>query len=344
MFKKIPHHEFWPAPVFEAPFYIYLALQCLKYRVSPVNLAKANYALNHGEIGIGSKFETQMCFCQKHFLPTVLVSSEKAEDLASSIQGFVDAYGYPIIIKPDIGMVGKGVVRVANNKELENLLPELQGKFLVQKYTPYACEFGVFYVRENGQSRITGINQKHFPAVQGDGVSDMLALAQQHPRYTADWKMFLKYHDLDQVLAEGEQRRLSFIGSHTMGCMFTDVSDLANEDIKLILDDIIGDQAGFNYGRFDLKAESVEEFCKGNFVVIELNGVSSLPTHMFDPKYNLAESYKIFFQHGKLLAKIAAEYRRQSMQLMSIREVLRAVKANQAALDSTHQQLKRKQF
>lgn len=63
------HFEFWPLRLFELPYYLYLAAGALARRLPPRFLAKANYALDHGEIGIGTKTRTQFAFDQTRFYP-----------------------------------------------------------------------------------------------------------------------------------------------------------------------------------------------------------------------------------------------------------------------------------
>jgi hypothetical protein len=70
-----------------------------------------------------------------------------------------------------------------------------------------------------------------------------------------------------------------------------------------------------------------------------VNGVASLPTHMFDPKFSIWQAYKIFFEHGKLLANIAAEHRNKPMDLLSYPQVMKKVGENQALLNQVHQAL-----
>ena len=82
---------------------------------------------------------------------------------------------------------------------------------------------------------------------------------------------------------------------------------------------------------------------RGEFVIIEINGVSSLPTHMFDPKYSLFEAYKIFFEHGRYLVNIAKEHRHEVMDLLPLRDIMQRVKNNQNKLDKMHMNLKSQQ-
>lgn len=336
----LKHFEFWPARVFETPYYLWLLALCVRYRLPPKFLAKANYALNHGEIGLGSKYETQMAFPQKHFPPTCLLEMDTPfNDRRQSILAFAKQHGWPLILKPDMGAVGKGIIRLDSTTNLDVVVREMIGNHLLQAYCRLPEEFGIFYVSVGGKSTITGINQKHFPTVMGDGSASLRELANNHPRYSHHWPIFLKYLDLDRTPKLGEAVRLSFIGSHTMGCKFTNDSALLTDDLLQAVREVCEPQPGFNFGRLDVRADSPEALQAGNFCVIEINGVASLPTHMFDPSNTLRQGYGIFLSHGSLLAKVANEHREEPMLLMSLRELRESVFDNQRRLNEIHQQL-----
>ena len=342
--KWLRHHEFWHPRIFELPFYFYLGLYCLIQRVSIPTLAKANAALDHGEIGIGSKFHTQQQFDQQLFLPTcVLAADLPVNEKISAIQSFAARHNYPLILKPDIGLVGKGLIKIMDEQAVNDSAHKIKGNYLLQKFTSYQFECGIFYTRKSGQPKITGINQKHFPTVLGNGKDSLQQLAQQHYRYTHHWSTFLQYFDLTQVPARGEEICLSFIGSHTMGCKFTDDTHWLTPELEANIFGVFENQPNFNFGRLDVKAASKEAMLRGEFVVIEVNGVSSLPTHMFDPDYSLIEAYKIFFKHGKDLVDIAKEHRHVKMNLLPLGEILKRVKNNQKKLNQLHMDLKSQQ-
>lgn len=334
-------YEFWHPRVFETPFYIYLGIQCLWNRISIRSLAKANYNLDHGEIGIGSKYESQLVFDQNYFMPTTLVKENLSTiEKKHFILDFIKQHGYPVILKSDIGCVGKGIVKLSSEDDLHEKAPLLLGDYILQKFThnPYEC--GIFFIRMQGVPQITGINKKHFPTVIGNGKDDLLTLAKQHPRYTHHWHSFLQSLDTDQIPAKNEKVTLSFIGSHTLGCKFTDDSHLLTTALENAIFTFFESQSGFNFGRIDVKSENQEALQRGEFVVIEVNGVASLPTHMFDPKFTLTEAYKIFFEHAKYLVKIAREHQNKPMKLLPFKQVLAKAKANQTMLDKVHRQLK----
>ena len=133
----IKPYEFWNPRVFEAPFYVYLGLQCLVRGLSIKGLAKANYCMDHGEIGIGSKYESQMLFDQQYFLPTSLVKATLSDTQKHQfILNFVAAHSYPVILKSDVGCVGKGIVKISSEADLDKRIPLLIGEYIVQKCTP----------------------------------------------------------------------------------------------------------------------------------------------------------------------------------------------------------------
>lgn len=333
------HFEFWHPRVFELPYYLYLLSMCARYRLPIRHLAKANYALDHGELGLGSKYSTQMEFDQTHFLPTLLLKhSAGAATLKGQLREFASEHGYPLILKPDNGAVGKGIVKLKNYSTAETAVERLHGDYLLQSFTPHPDEYGVFYVRQNGIGRITGINKKHFPCVVGNGQATLQQLAIAHPRYSPNWQLFLRYLDTEEVLATDIERTLSFIGSHTMGCMFTDDTDLLTPQLERAICAVCDSQPGFNFGRLDIKTENQSAFQRGDITVIEVNGIASLPTHMFDPNNSLRRAYQIFLEHGKLLAAIANEQRQQPMVLKSYTELIRLAQGNAQLLNRMHAQ------
>ena len=132
---------------------------------------------------------------------------------------------------------------------------------------------------------------------------------------------------------------MSFIGSHTLGCKFTDDRHLHTPELEKAIFNVFESQPGFNFGRVDVKAADEAAFMRGEFFVIEVNGVASLPTHMFDPKFSVWQAYGIFFEHARYLARIAREQRKQPMKLLSYWDVIKKVSENQTMLNAVHQAL-----
>ena len=329
--------EFWHPRIFETPYYLYLLMLCARQRLPVKFLAKANFALDHGELGLGSKYATQMAFAQDRFLPTSLLDpSNSRVDIEDEVKIFARAHGYPLILKPDIGAVGKGIMKLHDEAETLSAVDVIRSPYIIQAFTPFNCEVGVFFIRQKGLNRITGVNKKHFPTIVGNGHDTIATLAKSHYRFTDNWQIFLKYIDTDRIPDKDESVQLSFIGSHTMGCKFTDDMNLITPDLERSVFTVCDTQPGFNFGRLDLKADSEEALLGGEFVVMEVNGVASLPTHMFDPNNTIWRAYKIFLEHGRALVDIAVEHRDKSMPLKSYSEIWQLAKSNHALLNQLH--------
>ncbi|MFK7913313.1 MAG: hypothetical protein AB8B93_05320 [Pseudomonadales bacterium] len=327
------HFEFWPPRLFELPYYLVLLALCARHRLPPLHLAKANYALDHGELALGSKYDTQMAFEQSRFPATMLLRDSASETVAAAAE-FAKRHGFPLILKPDIGAVGKGVVKVRDQGALARAARQINTPHLLQTFVAEPEEFGVFYVRKSGVGQISGINRKHFPEVTGNGRDTIDQLARRHERYSEHWPMFLKYLATDRVPAAGERVRLSFVGSHTMGCRFTNDTSLGTPALLRAIDAVCASQPGFNFGRLDVRAASPEALQAGSFTIIEVNGVASLPAHMFDPDHSLWQGYRIFFEHARHMTEVAAEHREQAMELLPFVSLLRKARRNARTLDA----------
>ncbi|MEE4300483.1 MAG: hypothetical protein V2J24_13670 [Pseudomonadales bacterium] len=335
--RELAPWEFWPARLFEAPYYATLMTGCLLHGLPLKALARANWALDHGEIGIGSKYATQLAFDQRWFPATAHLPADlNAAEKSALIRDFALAHGLPVVLKPDMGAVGKGLLRVDAQDRIDEAVARLASDYLLQAYVDAPAEFGVFWQRHGREGRITGINEKHFPTVVGNGRDDLATLAAGHVRYTHHWDLFLGDHALARVPEAGEVVRLSFVGSHTMGCRFTDDTHLLSGALLDAVSRFLEDQPGYNFGRLDLRCAGTEALRDGDFTVIEANGIASLPTHMFDPRHTLGRAWAIFRQHGRDLVRIAAEHRHVPMDLAGWGEIAARVRSSRKALDGVH--------
>lgn len=95
------------------------------------------------------------------------------------------------------------------------------------------------------------------------------------------------------------------IGNHNRGTTFLDGNTYFSEALEKNIVFVANQIPGFYYGRFDVKTRSIEAFRKGEFKVIEVNGVNSEPTHIYDPNYSFFQAFKEIKRHLKIQEKIA---------------------------------------
>jgi hypothetical protein len=62
----------------------------------------------------------------------------------------------------------------------------------------------------------------------------------------------------------------------------------------------------FYYGRYDIKAASVEDLKAGrNYYILEYNGSGAEPNHIYDAGLSLWEAYREILHHWKMLYEIS---------------------------------------
>ena len=207
---------------------------------------------------------------------------------------------FPVVLKPDQGQRGSDVAVIRSEMALQNYLSEQTGRVLLQQHIS-GEEFGVFYLRypKESQGRIYSITHKTFPVVVGDGISSLETLLAQHPRthYLFDYLLALHAHQLDRVLAAGESFKVVEIGSHCRGSVFLNADHLITAALVTTMDRVSQTKAGFYFGRYDVRVPSASDLQKGqNIKVLEVNGVTSESTNIYDPSHSVLTAYRILFK------------------------------------------------
>ena len=99
---------------------------------------------------------------------------------------------------------------------------------------------------------------------------------------------------------KGEAVQLVEVGTHCRGAIFLDGVWVKTEMLEQAIDGISQTYPGFYFGRFDIQTRSVEDFKQGrNFKIVELNGVTSEATHIYDPKNSLFAATKFYLPNGE---------------------------------------------
>jgi hypothetical protein len=118
------------------------------------------------------------------------------------------------------------------------------------------------------------------------------------------------------------------IGNHCRGAVFRDGRALVTPALAERIDTIARAVPGFFFGRFDLRAPSLEAFQRGEGLrVIELNGVTSEATHIYEPGSSLLEAWRTLFAQWRLAFEIGAANARAGARVAPARELLRLLAA-----------------
>ena len=82
---------------------------------------------------------------------------------------------------------------------------------------------------------------------------------------------------------------------------------------------------GFYFGRFDVRYADVEAFRAGrDLAIVELNGVTSESTNLYDPANSLWSAYRTLIRQWEILFRIADANRRRGHAHAGVAELLAA--------------------
>ncbi|MBC8010724.1 MAG: hypothetical protein H7067_11590 [Burkholderiales bacterium] len=232
-------------------------------------------------------------------------------------------------MKPDVGERGRGVVIARSEDEVTAKLAEDAGRLIVQAYVP-GVEFGVFYTRQPGATRgeIFAITDKRTLAVVGDGRRTLEELILGDERAVGMAAYFLNEYKgrLAETPAAGAKVTLAELGTHCRGALFLDGTALRTEALEAAVDEVSRAYDGFYFGRYDVRAESAEALRRGEFTVIELNGLSSEATSIYDPQHSVFFGWRMLCAQWRRAFEIGAENRRRGSRVWTAREVWRLVR------------------
>jgi hypothetical protein len=302
--------EYWPSFMFyvpNLPYAIYLALRAR----SLVFYTAANPALPFSGNGSESKYDI-LKLIPKYARPkSVLIESLTDPDEGVALTTKAGLH-YPIIVKPDIGFRGLLVKKIQDEDALKAYINQYNEiDIIAQEFIDLPNEMGVFFHRIPGENegQVTSITLKQYPQVIGNGRSTVSELIMNNPRlrHYAELLIAQQGEHGDHVVPQGKSHTLSEIGNHSKGTRFVNGNNLINSELNGMLTPFFNEIPGWYYGRLDIKYESYENLLKGeNFKVIELNGIISEPTHIYDAQHmTYLKALKQIRVHWKYLFRIA---------------------------------------
>lgn len=314
--RRFTRWEFWPPWVFYPPVLAYIASLMVKYRSATLFTA-ANPAIPSGGFIGESKYDILRGLsragdfvARSSFLDARLSAAARMR-LVERFMADLDL-AFPIVLKPNQGQRGSGVVIVRSRGDLESCLRRSSVDTIVQEYVSGA-EFGVFYYRHPSVSRgrIFSVTEKKFPTVVGDGRRTLEELILDDERAVCAARLYCERHreQLASVPAKDARVPLVEVGSHCRGAMFLDGGWVVTPALEARVDAIAQAFDGFYFGRFDVRVDGgVDAFREGRgFKIIELNGVTSEATHIYHPGTPLTKAYRVLMGQWRIAFEIGAE-------------------------------------
>ena len=343
---RLTKWEYWPPWLSYLPLVPWIGALAVRHR-SLVTFTAANPAIPaSGFIGeskiaiLDGLSKSRDRVARSEFIASSLPFSERCVRASAFMQR--ERLALPIVLKPNEGQRGSGVVVAKTLEELHAYLHRSVVDTIVQEHVP-GVEFGVFYCRKPSEARgrIISVTEKRPPFVVGDGRRSLerLILDDRRGLGMARFHLRRQHARLHIVPGEGEVVSLGELGTHCRGALFLDGRAALTVEVERAFDDMSRSFEGFYFGRYDVRARSVDDFKSGRFTVIELNGVTSEATHIYDPRIGLLEAYHALFEQWQWAFEIGAANVRRGAETTSIQALVRLLlqyrRAARCHLDDT---------
>ncbi|CAN5486398.1 hypothetical protein BH10ACI1_BH10ACI1_32970 [soil metagenome] len=334
--KRVRNWEFWSLKVFYFPVFIYVLFLAFKHRsltiftcANPAILASGFIGESKDEIYEGlQKSAAALPFLLRY---TVLSSENSSDENGQKAKNFIAENNllFPLVIKPNAGERGKGVEILRDFAKLEKQIDALENDFILQEFFD-GIEASVFYFRYPSQEKggFFSITEKRFPKIIGNGEANLEELILRDSRAVVLAEKYFEQNSerLNFIPADGEETQIINIGTHSRGAIFADGEWLKTAKLENKIDEICRGYAGFYFGRFDIRAKSFIDLMNAeNFKIIELNGVTSESTNIYDKKFSLADAYRILFRQWRIAFEIGAENFRFGIKPTKVLDLIKLI-------------------
>ncbi|MCU0325473.1 MAG: hypothetical protein MUF45_09510 [Spirosomaceae bacterium] len=321
---KIFNYEYWPWWVFYlpmAPYWLYLSLKTR----SLTFFTAVNPGIEAGGFYGEKKMEILKNINPKYLPKTTFIHQNQEYEKAISLLN-TSQIMLPFIAKPNIGERGTNVAKIESWEQFKAYHAATQEDYIVQEFITYPLEFGVLFSRlpNQQQGKVSSLTMKEFLTVVGDGKSTIRELIENSTRARFQLEVLESKlgEGMNEILPKDEKRLLEPIGNHCRGTKFINANHLINSKLDDIFSRIAENFDGFYYGRFDMKVASIEDLYRGeNIRIMELNGVSSDPGHIYDPDYRLWNAYRDLRWHWKRSAEISIQNRKRGFLPLPFGEI-----------------------
>jgi len=254
------------------------------------------------------------------YLPKTLTINAMSPDVLHQIEA--QKLNYPMIVKPDVGYKGFMVRRVESQNELSLLLQKYGDRdVLIQEFLTEPREFALlfYYMPNSRKFGVSSFVEKVLPYVTGDGSSTLCELIEKEGSAFLDKEYVLekKKAELEHVIAKGEKVIIDHIGNYARGSKFYSRNSEIDGMMVTSAERFFNNLKGINFGRIDMKADSIEAVRQGHFKVLEINGAKAEPLHMYEPTLPWPQVWSAISDHWSILNQIVKEQLQNNFELPS---------------------------
>jgi len=325
---RLKNWEYWPVYVFNIPIIFIWIWNAIRAR-DLFYFAVTNPGIETGGFFGESKSNILNHIPDQYKPITYLLRSPVQENEIESLFN-LSGLQFPIIAKPEIGERGWLISRINNLDELKNYVREHPIDTILQTYVnlPLEVSIMVYVMPDGSRAEVTSICEKYFLQIKGDGFSTIGQLIFKQDRAVLHLeKLINRFGDRwNEILNNEKVLILEPVGNHCKGTMFLNRNDQNDENIKRIMVMLLRTMPEVYYGRFDLRVGSWEQLRLGeNIRVLEFNGTSSDPAHIYQPGYSLFKAYREMAYHWKIMRKIAQQNRQSGHPRVRFKKIISAL-------------------
>ena len=250
--------------------------QCFCHELPLRPFLDANPDLELGGLPVASKLSRYGT--EPPYLPSLRVGPDTDR---AAIDAFAERHGTPLVLKPLFGSRSRGVRKVHTTDPV--VAAAGQEAMILQPYVEAPQEYGINVARVGDRITIYGLTEITLRSVWGDGERTLAALARA--TYGEDGAEGLERGEWTPP--DGCRVPLQTAADVGGGSSFRDITDQVTPALRAACQDA-ADQIGLRFGRFDVKAESLEALQNGSFYVLEANGSPSLDLTLYDDRHSLS--------------------------------------------------------
>nr|NIS10309.1 hypothetical protein [Candidatus Dadabacteria bacterium]NIU00983.1 hypothetical protein [Nitrosopumilaceae archaeon]NIV15088.1 hypothetical protein [Fodinibius sp.]NIX16667.1 hypothetical protein [Candidatus Dadabacteria bacterium]NIX61585.1 hypothetical protein [Nitrosopumilaceae archaeon] len=331
-YRKLTRWQYWWPVIIYTPVTLYIIYLGIKYRCLTLFTA-ANPTLPDGGFVGESKSSILELFEDSSVVALYkrIPFDDEFQNMLSVADEFLrdNDLSFPVVLKPDVGERGKGVRIIKDRYALQDYLSECAEDVIIQEFIG-GKEIGLFYYRkpQEDQGHIFSITKKVLPQIIGDGNKTIQELILSNDVTVNMAKEYLKQNEdrLFEIPADGESITLVDRGTHARGAIFYDGKELMTEALRTRMDQICESAEGFYFGRFDIKVPNYEKLREGRGLkIIEVNGVTSESTNIYDDHYSFIDGQKVLMEQWKIAYEIGNQLTKDGRKVSSLFPFLKRV-------------------
>jgi D-alanine-D-alanine ligase-like ATP-grasp enzyme len=215
----------------------------------------------------------------------------------------IEGLSFPLIVKPNIGYKGYKVIKVHDLDELQSYINDcdINREWLIQEFLDFDCEYSLLFHRIPGTDNcgISSLVEKIYPFVIGDGKSSLVELIENYENPFMDREVVRRRwkNKFETIPKTGVKIILDEIGNYARGSKFYNIGDKVDHELIAATKTYFQDVEGLDFFRLDFKADSLADYKKGAFKILEVNGAKSEPIHIYDPASTFLGNAKTIKDH-----------------------------------------------